>query len=50
MQGLNGRRVLVVDDEVFIRLMVADEFEHRGCSVEQAADGVEALEALSGRR
>ncbi len=37
-------RVLVVDDEPAIRLLVQRALEHRGYEVELAADGAEALE------
>ena len=47
MASLSGKRILVVDDEAFVRYTVADEFEHAGCSVVEAADGAEALTALA---
>jgi DNA-binding response OmpR family regulator len=44
------RRVLVVDDEPAIRLLVQRSLEHRGFAVDTAADGLEALEkARAGR-
>jgi CheY-like chemotaxis protein len=46
MHDLAGRQVLVVDDEVFVRFMVADLLEHAGCSVEEAEDGEQALGTL----
>ena|SRR3712207_5794573 len=48
MSGLSGRRVLVVEDDAMVRFMLVDEFEHQGCRVDEAADGAEALEAVSG--
>lgn len=47
MAELTGRRVLVVDDEPMVRFMVADELAHLGCLVQEADDGLQALEALS---
>lgn len=47
MASLSGKRVLVVDDEAFVRYTVADELEHAGCSVVEAADGAEALDVLA---
>jgi CheY-like chemotaxis protein len=46
MVDLQGRRVLVVEDEAMIRFVMADEFEHAGCQVREAADGYEAIAAL----
>jgi CheY-like chemotaxis protein len=40
------RRVLVVDDEPAIRLLVQRALEYRGFVVDTAADGVEALEKV----
>ena len=39
-------RVLVVDDEAPVRTMIAAALERQGYTVEQAADGRYALEAL----
>jgi len=47
MADMDGRRVLVVEDEAMIRFVMADEFEHAGCEVREAADGDEALTALT---
>ncbi|HET7712595.1 MAG TPA: response regulator [Thermoanaerobaculia bacterium] len=43
-------RVLVVDDEPSIRLLVARALEKRGFDVDSAIDGVEALQKLSERQ
>jgi DNA-binding response OmpR family regulator len=40
------RRVLVVDDEPAIRLLVQRTLEYRGFAVDTAADGLEALEKV----
>ncbi len=40
-------RVLVVDDEPSIRLLVTRALEKKGFTVDSATDGVEALEKLS---
>jgi len=40
------RRVLVVDDEPAIRLLVQRAIEHRGFAVDVAGDGMEALEKV----
>ena len=47
MAELQGRRVLVVDDEAMVRFAVADELRCIGCHVDEAGDGQEAVEALS---
>ncbi|HEX3919544.1 MAG TPA: response regulator [Caulobacteraceae bacterium] len=39
-------RVLVVEDEVLIRLMLADSLREAGCEVVEAASGDEALSVL----
>lgn len=39
-------RVLVVEDEVLIRLMLADTLREAGCEVVEAASGDEALSVL----
>ena len=41
---LEGRHLLIVDDEVAIRKPVADMLSTRGYTVDMAADGMEALE------
>jgi CheY-like chemotaxis protein len=46
MTSLSGKRVLIVDDEPFIRYTVADELEHAGWLVVEAADGAEAIDVL----
>ena len=43
-----GETVLVVDDEVTIRMLVADALRDRGYAVMEAADGVAGLEVLQG--
>lgn len=47
MSNANSCRVLVVDDEPSIRLLVARALEKRGFDVDSATDGVEALQKLS---
>lgn len=42
-------RVLVVDDEPAIRLLVAKALEKKGFAVDSATDGVDALQRLSER-
>ena len=39
-----ARKILIVDDEADIRAEVAEYVQHKGYEVEEAADGVEALE------
>jgi DNA-binding NtrC family response regulator len=39
----HARRVLVVDDEALIRWSLTQTLEDRGCEVEQAASGAEAI-------
>ena len=43
----SGRRVLVVDDDPTIRLLLSKFLEMQICEAETAADGEEALEILS---
>ena len=42
LEGGERRRVLVVEDEVLVRLAIAEELRARGMTVIEAADGVEA--------
>jgi len=46
----NARRVLVVDDEIEIREMLADVLRGAGCSVDLAEDGEAALDKLARAR
>ena len=46
VQGQDRRRVLVVDDEVFVRLLVADVLDEAGFEVVEAADARTALKRL----
>ncbi|HEU4889544.1 MAG TPA: response regulator [Thermoanaerobaculia bacterium] len=48
--GINGRQILIVDDDSSIRTLLRLVAERRGYSVDVAADGVEALRLLSERR
>lgn len=41
--NLNGRKILIVDDEDFIREHLAWHLEKLGCETVRAADGKEAL-------
>ncbi|MFT4251565.1 MAG: PAS domain S-box protein [Caulobacter sp.] len=43
-----GRRILLVDDVELNRELFRELLERRGCAVETAADGAEALKALEG--
>jgi two-component system chemotaxis sensor kinase CheA len=45
-----GRRVLVVEDSVTSRLLLKHILEGAGCSVDTAADGLDALSRLRGGR
>jgi len=47
---LNGKRVLVVDDQATPRMLVAAGLEHAGMTVIQAENGDAALEAVRGDR
>jgi response regulator RpfG family c-di-GMP phosphodiesterase len=49
LAGPAGARVLVVDDEEFLRFLVREWLEQAGYTVEEAADGREALAKLDGR-
>jgi CheY-like chemotaxis protein len=42
---LTAKRVLVVDDDETFRLIAKETLQRKGCSVEEAADGAQALEA-----
>src|SRR2546429_7569059 len=44
--GMNGARVLVIDDDADIRALVAELLGRAGLSVEQAEDGRSGLRAL----
>lgn len=46
--GLRPCAILVVDDDPFIRLDVADALREAGFLVHEAGDGMEALEILAG--
>lgn len=41
-----GKRVLVVDDEDILRMLLTDTLEFEGFHVEEAEDGVEAFEKI----
>ncbi|GAB4362699.1 MAG: response regulator [Deltaproteobacteria bacterium] len=45
----NGERLLVVDDEEFIRLLVRERLEIAGYSVDEASHGKEALDRMAER-
>lgn len=48
--GRGGRKVvLVVDDEVLVRMLAVDLFEELGCEVIEAGSGAEALARLEER-
>ena len=42
-----GRKILIVDDEVRMRRVIADYLRIKGYETAEAADGVEALEKFS---
>ncbi len=44
---LVGAHVLVVDDDVGVRRSISEILEAEGCQVDQAGDGIEALEKLA---
>ena len=44
------KRVLIVDDEDQVRAVIADALTHKGYEVEQAENGIEALESLQHSR
>ena len=48
--GVAGRSVLVVDDRVEARALVAGELEEAGFQVEQASDGEDAWRCFQRRR
>jgi DNA-binding response OmpR family regulator len=51
MRDASGRKhVLIVDDEEFVRLLVAEILERNGYRVEMAADGAAALTLMEVRR
>lgn len=51
MGGAGGRKfVLVVDDEVQVRRLVARMLQDMGCDVDSAADGGEAIAKIAARR
>jgi len=50
MSDADGKHVLVVDDEEFVRLLVAEILGRNGYEVEMAADGETALRRLEARR
>jgi two-component system, chemotaxis family, chemotaxis protein CheY len=43
-----GKRVMIVDDAALVRLYYRDALERGGFRVEEAMNGIEALEKLSG--
>jgi two-component system chemotaxis response regulator CheY len=46
MAEVTGRRVMVIDDANLVRLYYRDALEHAGFQVEEALNGIEALEKL----
>ena len=46
-EGLAGRHVLVVEDDEVVRYLHRAALEDVGCIVKEAADGIEALDALT---
>jgi CheY-like chemotaxis protein len=47
--GIGARTILVVEDDVFVRLMIADELRGQGFVVVEAASGDEAITVLNSR-
>ncbi len=45
-RSLEGRRILVVDDEVDIREIIVSVLRNAGCEIEQAEGGEEAMEKI----
>lgn len=43
---LHSKRVLVVDDDAAVRLVLVEEFESTGCAVTEAGNGAEALDCF----
>ncbi|MEK6543399.1 MAG: response regulator [Elusimicrobiota bacterium] len=48
MQDAKARRILIVDDEPDVRFVLKTALQRNGYTTEEAASGVEALEALKG--
>lgn len=46
---MNGKRILVVDDGVTVRLFCREVLEHAGFVVEEAGNGLEGIERALGR-
>ena len=44
------RRVLVIDDDVFVRRMLVSALRHRGLLIDEAANGAEAIDLLRENR
>jgi CheY-like chemotaxis protein len=49
-QPTGGKKVLVVDDEVFVRMLVADVLDEAGFNVIEAGDAQTALKCLETAR
>ncbi|HOJ43156.1 MAG TPA: response regulator [Syntrophorhabdaceae bacterium] len=43
---MHGKKILIVDDDPDIRLLVDFHMSEEGCEVIEASDGIEALEVL----
>lgn len=43
---MNGKKILIVDDDPDIRLLIDFHMSEEGCEVLEASDGIEALEVL----
>lgn len=41
------KRILVVDDEAVLRMLIVDSLEDLGCSIDEADNGKEALDLLN---
>jgi len=49
IEAVSGKRVLVVDDELWLRVLIAEMFTADGYAVDTAVDGAEALSKVRQR-
>lgn len=50
MDLLNGKTILIVDDEPDLRELLGEEFRFVGCQVLEASDGSEGIKVLMDRK
>ncbi|MEO5970305.1 MAG: response regulator [Bdellovibrionia bacterium] len=43
---LEGKKILIVDDEIMLRNVIAKDFRNKGCITFEAADGNEAFKII----